>query len=152
MTELAESLRVEELLSYMNDTLLDGQGVVETVFRWVEVEALEEENEDDEDEDDDHEEDDDWDDELEDDDEEDLDEDEAFDLAVTLSVTLFWKEAGRLQVSVEIQEEQDEDEIELRANGMPIAPPTARNLQSGLVEAFRERMDVDYGQEDDEDE
>ena len=142
----------------MNDTLLDGQGVVETVFRWVEVDALEEEDEDwdEDDEEDDDEEDDDWDDELEDDYEEDLDEDdeedEAFELAVTLSITLSWKEAGRLQVSVEIQEEQDEDDVEVSVNGMPINPRTAHNLQSGLVKAFRERMDVDYAREDEEDE
>ena len=34
LIELAATMRVEELLSYMNDTLLDGQGVKQTILRW----------------------------------------------------------------------------------------------------------------------
>ena len=138
--DLAQSLRVEELLSYMNDTLLDGQGVVERTIRWVEI--TDGDDDEDWDEDDDDEEDDDWDDEDED------EEDEDFFLSATLSVTLTWKEAGRLQVSVDISDEGDG--VELRINGMPLERPTARNLQNALVTAFREQMDEDYGKFEDE--
>ena len=137
--DLAESLRVEELLSYMNDTLLDGQGVIQTVLRWDEVEELGDDWEDDEDDDED---DDDWEDDDEDED------DEGFDLSVALTVMLSWKQAGRLQIKVEIQD--DDGEIELNVNGHQADPPNARNLQSALVEAFREQMDENYGQEEEE--
>ena len=137
--DLAESLRVEELLSYMNDTLLDGQGVIQTVLRWDEVEELGDDWEDDEDDDED---DDDWDDDEEDED------DEGFDLSVALTVMLSWKQAGRLQIKVEIQD--DDGEIELNVNGHQADPPNVRNLQTALVAAFREQMDENYGQEEEE--
>ena len=136
--DLAESLRVEELLSYMNDTLLNGQGVIQTVLRWDGAEALGDDWENDDDDDDD------WDDDDDEDDEEDDDED--FELSVTLTVMLSWKQAGRLQIKVEIQE--DDGEIELNVNGHQARPPNARNLQSALVAAFREQMDENYGRGD----
>ena len=140
--DLARSLRVEELVAYMNDTLLGGQGVIQTALLWDEAQALDDdEDDDDEDDDDDDDEDDD-----EDDDDED---DEAFDLFVVLTVMLSWKEAGRLQIKVEVQEEEDA-QIEMHVNGWPVDPPNARNLQSALVEAFREQMDENYGQEEEE--
>ena len=129
--DLANSLRVQELLSYMNDALLDGQGAIHTVLRWDEQQALD-------DEDDDEEEEEDWDEDDEDD----------FELFAVLMVMLSWKEAGRLQISVEVQEE--DEEIEMHVNGRPVAPPTARNLQNGLVRAFREQMDENYGKFEEE--
>lgn len=136
--DLAQSLRIEELLSYMNDTLLDGQGAVERTIRWVEITDGDE---------DDDEDDDDWD---EDDEDEDDDEDGDFFLSATLSVTLTWKDAGRLQVSVDFEEMEEEDTIETRVNGLVIERPTARNLQNALVRAFREQMDEDYGNFEDD--
>ena len=128
--DLAKSLRVEELLSYMNDTLLDGEGVVQTYYRWEEGQALGDDDEDD-----------DWEDDEEDED------DEDFYLFVVLTVVLSWKEGGRLQIKVDIQEEE-EGEIEVNVNGREVAPPTYRKLQSVLVEAFREQMDPEYGEDE----
>ena len=140
--DLAESLRMEELLSYINDTLLEGQGTIQTVLHWQEGldflddEDSEEEWDDEEDEDD---EDEDW------DDDEELEEEEGTPyLFVELMFMLSWKEAGRLQITVEFQDDEDEG-IEMRVNGLITAPPTARNLQNALVQAFREQMDEDYG-------
>ena len=146
--DLAKSLRVEELLSYINDTLLEGQGTIQTVLHWQEGVDLDGEDfEDEEDE---------WDEEDEDDEDEDWDDDEELEeeegtpyLFVELMFMLSWKEAGRLQITVEFQDDED-DGIEMRVNGMITAPPTARNLQNGLVRAFREQMDENYGQFEDE--
>ena len=131
MVELADSLRIEELLAYMNDILLDGLGVVGRTLHWDEVEALGDEEDD-----------------LEYDDEDWDYEDDDFYLSATLSVTLTWKEAGRLQVRVDIQE--DDGEIRVDANGTLIDPQNARNLQNGLVRAFREQMDENYGKFEEE--
>lgn len=133
--DLAESLRVEELLSHMNDTLLDGQGVIQAVLLWSEQQILEG---------DDY-----WDDDEEEDDEDDEDEDEVFELSAELTVVLSWKAAGRLQISVEFQDDK-EDGMEMRVNGWITAPPTSRNLQNGLIRAFREQMDENYGKPDEE--
>ena len=131
--DVAESLRLEELLSHMNDTLLDGEGVVKTILRWEEGADFTGE-EDDED----------WDDE-----DEELEEEEGRPyLFVVLSVILSWKEAGRIQIKVDIQ--QEDEGIEMHINGWPVKGPTARNLQSGLVKAFREQMDEDYGKFEEE--
>ena len=147
--DLAESLRVEQLLSYMNDTILEGQGVIQTILRWEEgidlddVEYVDDEDDDEDDEDweDDEDEEDDEDDDWDDDDE---DEGTIF-LFVVLSVILTWKEAGRIQIKVDIQEDDESDEVEVRVNTHRVSPPTARNLQNVLVTAFREQMDEDYG-------
>ena len=143
--EMAASLQVAELLSFMNKTLLDSQGVIQTILRWEEGIDLAGEDEEEEDHDDE-----DWDDddgEIDDDDEEEEEEGTPF-LFVVLSVILTWKEAGRIQIKVDIQDDDEEEEVEveMRVNGRPVSPPTARNLQNGLVRAFREQMDEDYGQ------
>ena len=117
--DLAESLRVAELLSYMNDTLLDGQGTVQTVLHWQEGIDLDEEEEE-------------WDEEDEDWDEDDDDEEEEGTpfLFVELMFMLSWREAGRLQITVEFQDDKD-DGMEMRVNGFITDPPTSRNLQNG---------------------
>ena len=106
-TELAESLRIEELLTYMNDNLLDGQGVIEKTFRWArsEEDDLEEDakkrnlgwagDEVDDDEDD-------WDDDEDWDDEDDME--DVYGLAEfpVLSFVLSWKQAGQIQLNVEL--------------------------------------------------
>ncbi len=141
--DLAESLRVEQLLSYMNDTILEGQGVIQTVLRWEEGVDLDDVDDEDDDED--------WDDDVdeendEDDDWDDDDEDEGtIFLFVVLSVILTWKEAGRIQIKVDIQEDDETGKAEVRVNTHRVSPPTARNLQNALVTAFREQMDEDYG-------
>lgn len=144
LTELAQSLRIEELLSYMNDTLLDGQGVVERTIRWLQM-TNGDDGEDWDEDDDDDEDDGDWEDDEDDDDWDEEDDEDDFFLSATLSITLTWKDAGRLQVSVDLEEMEEEETIELNVNGMQVERPTARNLQNALVQAFREQMDEDYG-------
>ena len=148
LADQAASLRIEELLAYMNDNLLDGQGVIETTFRWhlPEVDDLDDWDEDDDDEDDNVEYEND---EYEDDGDEDGDEDEeaAF---PALSVTLSWKQAGRLQVNVELA--QIDDDLVLSINGEELDSPTTRFLQSGLVDAFTEQMSFLEEVDEEEDE
>ena len=147
LLDLAQNLRVEELLSYMNDTLLDGQGVIQTVLLWDEQQVLADDDfGDEDDEEDDWEEDDEE--EGDEDEEDEEDEDDSFELFAVLTVMLSWKAAGKLQIRVEVQEE--DEEIEMHVNGRPVDPPNARNLQSALVEAFREQMDENYGQDEEE--
>lgn len=131
LADQAASLRIEELLAYMNDNLLDGEGVVETTFRWhlPEVDDLDDWDEDDDDEDDEVE--------YEDIEDEDGDEDEEVAFPA-VSVTLSWKQAGRLQVNVELA--QIDDDLVLSINGEELDSPTTRFLQSGLVDAFTEQM------------
>ena len=50
-----------------------------------------------------------------------------------LSVILTWKEGGRLQIKVDIEDDDEEEEVEVTVNGWQVSPPTARNLQNGLV-------------------
>ena len=137
LIDMAETLRVAELFSAMNDTLLGGEGKVQTVIRWEEGADFTGEDEDG------------WDDEDEDRDGGGEEEEEGrLFLFVVLSVILTWKEAGRLQIKVDIQDE--DDGIEVHVNGWPANPPTARNLQNALVRAFREQMDEEYGKFDEE--
>ena len=151
LLDLAQSLRVEDLLSYMNDTLLDGQGIMQTVLVWDEQQVLEDDDDWDEDDDDNDEEDDedeDWEEDDDEDDDDDGDEDEDSELFVVLRVMLSWKAGGRLQLRVEFEDE--DGEIEMQVNGYPVDPPNASNLQSGLIKAFREQMDENYGKFEDE--
>ena len=121
----AESLKIQELLAYMNDNLLDGQGVIETTYRWhmPEVDDLNDEEE---------------------------DEDDDGDLAAfpVLSVTLSWKQGGRVQVSVELADL--DGDIELSVNEEDMDSATPRVLQQGLIDAFSEQLS--FLEEVDEDE
>ena len=133
----AESLKIQELLAYMNDNLLDGQGVIETTYRWhmPEVDDLNDEEEDDAE---------------RDDDDEDEDEDDDGDLAAfpVLSVTLSWKQGGRVQVSVELADLDDDLVLSVNEEDMDSATP--RVLQQGLIDAFSEQLS--FLEEVDEDE
>ena len=154
LTELAESLRIEELLAYMNGNLLDGQGVIEKTFRCErsEYEVIDTDEEDDEEDwEEDDEDEDDWEDEDEDDDEEEDDEDEdVFGLAEipVLSILLSWKQAGRIQLNVELV--GTADGIVLRVNGDEMGSPTSRLLYRGLIGGFEEHTEFIEGPDDDE--
>ena len=67
-------------------------------------------------------------------------------LFAVLSVILTWKEAGRIQIKVDIEDDDEEDEVEVTVNGWQASPPTARNLQNGVVKAFRQQINENYGQ------
>ena len=147
VTDRADSLRIEELLTYMNDILLDGQGVIETAFYWEADAGFEDEDEDDEDDDDEGEEDDE-DDEGEEDDEDDEDEEDEVEFPV-LSIALTWKQAAQVRVNVELIKQ--EDGFLVRINDEEMAA-TARVLQTGLVDAFDEQMSILEEVDEDEDE
>ena len=106
LADLAESLGMQEVLSYMNDTLLDGQGVIETTFDWLP----------------------------------DLNEEDQLAWIPSLSATLSWKQAGRLQVNVVLA--GTGDGLWLLINGKEIDSVTARELQEGLANAFEEQLNL----------
>ena len=154
LTELAESLQIEELLAYMNDNLLEGQGVIEKTFRWersesddLDEEEDEEDWEDDE-EDDEDEDEDDWEDEDDEDDDDDME--DVFGLAEipVLSILLSWKQAGRIQLNVELV--GTDDGIVLRVNGDEMGSPTPRFLYRGLIGGFEEHTEFIETPDDDE--
>lgn len=153
LTELAEALRIEELLAYMNDNLLDGQGAIEKTFRWErsELDDLDEDDDEedwegDDDEDDDDE--DDWED-YEDEDDDDAD---VFGLAEipVLSILLSWKQAGRVQLNVELVGAADG--IVMRIDGDEMDSATSGVLQRGLVGAFAMHTEFMESADDDDEE
>ena len=126
----AESLRIEELLAYMNDNLLNGQGVIESSFYWEMSDDFDDEEDEDDEEEDDEE-----------------DEDEVLEFPV-LSIALTWKQAARLRVNVELV--RQEDDFLLRINDEEMAA-TARALQAGVLDAFEEQMSFLEEVDDDDD-
>jgi len=156
LTELAESLRIEELLTYMNDNLLEGQGVIEKTFRWEtsEVDDVDDEEDDeDEDEEDEEEEDeDDWDEDEDWDGDDDDDMEDVYGLAEipVLSIVLSWKEAGRIQLNVELV--GTDDGVVMRIDGEEMDSVTSGVLQRGLVAAFEVHTEFVEGPDDDDEE
>jgi len=146
LTELAESLRIEELLTYMNDNLLEGQGVIEKTFRWETSEVDDEEDDEDEEADDE----DDWDEDEDWDGDDDDDMEDVYGLAEipVLSIVLSWKEAGRIQLTVELI--GTDDGVVMRIDGEEMDSVASGVLQRGLVAAFEVHTEfVESPDEDD---
>ena len=153
LTELAESLRIEELLAYMNDNLLDGEGVIEKTFRWERQEGDDLDEEDDEEDWEDDDEEDDDDDDEEEDWEDDNEDEDVFGLAEipVLSILLSWKQAGRIQLNVELV--GTADGIVLRIDGDEMDSATSGVLQRELIGAFEAHTEfIESPDDDDEDE
>ena len=135
----AEALRIEELLTYMNDNLLESQGLIEKTFRWEISEP--DDLDDDEEADDD---DDDTEDDMED----------VYGLAEipVLSIVLSWKQAGRIQINVELVGTLDG--VVMRIDGDEMDSATSGVLQRGLIGAFEEHSEFIEGpdEEDEDDE
>ena len=115
LTRLSNNLEIENLLSDMNNTLLNGQGKFETILSW--------ESEDDGD----------------DDSEEpfvDLNADDQEEDIVT--VVLSWDEVGERELAVEVF--LSEGGIALHVSGVEIRPEREA-LEQALVEAFREELE-----------
>ena len=153
----AESLRIEELLAYMNDNLLESQGFIEKTFRWEtsEVDDFDDEEEEDDDDDDEEEDEEDWEDDEdweEDDDDDDDDIEDVYGLAEipVLSIVLSWKEAGRIQLNVELVGVADD--IVMRIDGEEMDSATSGALQRGLVDAFESHTEFVESPDDDDDE
>ena len=114
----AQELGINELLSEMNNTLLDGNGAIEAIVGWVTA-----------------------DDDLELEpgismNGEEPDEDDDTDVITTI---LSWEEGGDLEIAVDLG--LSDDGIYLQINEIEIRPERAA-LEQGLIEAFREELEL----------
>ena len=114
LSRLAESLAVSELLSEMNDTLLDGQGSVEKIVSW-------EPGEEDEDDDSVQE---------GDDDEEDAD---------VIALILTWEERGERELAIDLG--VTDEGIYVQVNGIEIRAEREA-LEPALLQAFRDELEL----------
>ena len=118
LSERAQKLGIDELLTEMNITLLDGGGEIETIFGWGAAgEELELEpgigvNG------------------------EDPDADEDTDVITTI---LSWEEGGDLEIAVDLG--LSDDGIYLQINEIEIRPERGA-LEQGLIEAFRDELEL----------
>ena len=119
LSRMAQTLGVDELLAEMNTTLLDGKGEIETIVGWESAPGNPEldpgisMNGDEPDEDD-----------------EDTD---------VITTVLSWEEGGEMEIAVDLG--LSGDGIYLQINEIEIRPePDA--LEQGLVEAFRDELDL----------
>ena len=119
LAAMAKSLGITDLLSEMNATLLDGRGELETIVAW-DSEALGDTLEpsivaqggDEEDDEDDSD---------------------------VITTVLSWDEGGELEIAVDVG--LSEDGTYLQINGIEIRPEREA-LEKGLVEAFRDELDL----------
>ena len=117
LSNRARELGINELLAEMNNTLLDGNGAIETIVGWIR---------------------DDTDLELEpgigmngeepDDDDTDV-----------ITTILSWEEGGDLEIAVDLG--LSDDGIYLQINEIEIRPERAA-LEQGLIEAFRDELEL----------
>ena len=118
LSNRAQELGINELLAEMNNTLLDGNGAIETIVGWVTA-----------------------DDDLE------LEpgismngeepaEDDDTDVITTI---LSWEEGGDLEIAVDLG--LSNDGIYLQINEIEIRPERAA-LEQGLIEAFRDELEL----------
>ena len=118
LSNRAQELGINELLAEMNNTLLDGNGAIETIVGWVTA-----------------------DDDLELEpgismNGEELAEDDDTDVITTI---LSWEEGGDLEIAVDLG--LSDDGIYLQINEIEIRPERAA-LEQGLIEAFRDELEL----------
>ena len=118
LSNRARELGINELLAEMNNTLLDGNGAIETIVGWVTA-----------------------DDDLELEpgismNGEEPDEDDDTDVITTI---LSWEEGGDLEIAVDLG--LSNDGIYLQINEIEIRPERAA-LEQGLIEAFRDELEL----------
>ena len=118
LSNRAQELGINELLAEMNNTLLDGNGAIETIVGWVTA-----------------------DDDLELEpgismNGEESDEDDDTDVITTI---LSWEEGGDLEIAVDLG--LSDDGIYLQINEIEIRPERAA-LEQGLIEAFRDELEL----------
>ena len=118
LSNRAQELGINELLAEMNNTLLDGNGAIETIVGWVTA-----------------------DDDLELEpgismNGEEPDEDNDTDVITTI---LSWEEGGDLEIAVDLG--LSDDGIYLQINEIEIRPERAA-LEQGLIEAFRDELEL----------
>ena len=118
LSNRAQELGINELLAEMNNTLLDGNGAIETIVGWVTA-----------------------DDDLELEpgismNGEEPDEDDDTDVITTI---LSWEEGGDLEIAVDLG--LSDDGIYLQINEIEIRPERSA-LEQGLIEAFRDELEL----------
>ena len=119
LTKMAQNLGVNELLSEINAVLLDGKGEIETIVGWednpedTELDPGISMNGDEPD-----------------------DDDEDTDVITTI---LSWEEGGEMEIAVDLG--LSNDGIYLQVNEIEIRPEREA-LEQGLVEAFRDELDL----------
>ena len=118
LSNRAQQLGINELLAEMNNTLLDGNGAIETIVGWVTA-----------------------DDDLELEpgismNGEEPDEDDDTDVITTI---LSWEEDGDLEIAVDLG--LSDDGIYLQINEIEIRPERVA-LEQGLIEAFRDELEL----------
>ena len=118
LSNRAQELGINELLAEMNNTLLDGNGAIETIVGWVTA-----------------------DDDLELEpgismNGEEPEEDDDTDVITTI---LSWEEGGDLEIAVDLG--LSDDGIYLQINEIEIRPERAA-LEQGLIEAFRDELEL----------
>ena len=118
LSNRARELGINELLAEMNNTLLDGNGAIETIVGWVTA-----------------------DDDLELEpgismNGEEPDEDDDTDVITTI---LSWEESGDLEIAVDLG--LSDDGIYLQINEIEIRPERTA-LEQGLIEAFRDELEL----------
>ena len=112
LTQLADTLRIPELLEEMNSTLLDGKGGMEMIVSW---EPMEEGAED-----------------LE------LD-DETVEEADVITAILSWEEGGDRELAVDLG--ISDDGTYLQVNSVDIRPEREA-LEQALLEGFRDELEI----------
>ena len=118
LSNRAQELGINELLAEMNNTLLDGNGAIETIVGWViadddlELEPGISKNG------------------------EEPDENADTDVKTTI---LSWEEGGDLEIAVDLG--LSDDGIYLQINEIEIRPERAA-LEQGLIEAFRDELEL----------
>ena len=118
LSNRARELGINDLLAEMNNTLLDGNGAIETIVGWVTA-----------------------DDDLELEpgismNGEEPDEDDGTDVITTI---LSWEEGGDLEIAVDLG--LSDDGIYLQINEIEIRPERVA-LEQGLIEAFRDELEL----------
>ena len=118
LSNRARELGINELLAEMNNTLLDGNGAIETIVGWVTA-----------------------DDDLELEpgismNGEEPDEDDDTDVITTI---LSWEEGGDLEIAVDLG--LSNDGLYLQINEIEIRPERTA-LEQGLIEAFRDELEL----------
>ena len=117
LSRLAASLNISELLADMNNSLLEGQGEIQTAVSWESSQLSIEED----------------DDELE----TLLDEDEDQDDVITQ--VLSWEEFGEREIVVELA--LVEEGTSVQVNGVEVRPERVA-LEQALLEAFRDELEL----------
>lgn len=112
LTQLADTLRIPQLLEEMNSTLLDGKGEIEKIVSWEPLEG----------------------------DGEDLElDDETVEEADVITAILTWEEGGDRELAVDLG--IGDDGTYLQVNSVDIRPePEA--LEQALLEGFRDELEI----------